>query len=344
MGCLYQHMPPVGIENKSVNKRIIDAAFKVLVLLLPAGILYHEFSGKDNLDALIATFWNQLANANGWWLAGMVLLVPFNWLAEVQKWHPLVARYEAMPKVRALKAVLAGFSFALVTPNRVGEYGGRVLFVRPENQWKAVLANAVGNMSQYLVLVAGGVWGGAWFASHLMGWNDGWLLICLALSLCAVAATLYLYFNILLLVRLIPRIPFLRRWQSLIRELKFLEETARPELARVLAWSVFRYGVYCTQYLFLLRFFEIKTGWTAGYAGIATIYLLQTIVPLPAIAGLLVRGSLAVFVWSYFGANEISSLAASFVLWIINLILPALIGTFSLFSVNITKSLGYDDD
>ena len=82
----------------------------------------------------------------------------------------------------------------------------------------------------------------------------------------------------------------------------------------------------------------------AGYAGIATIYLLQTIVPLPAIAGLLVRGSLAVFVWSSFGANEISSLAASFVLWIINLILPALIGTFSLFSVNITKSLGYDDD
>jgi hypothetical protein len=67
-------------------------------------------------------------------------------------------------------------------------------------------------------------------------------------------------------------------------------------------------------------------------------------VPLPAVAGLLVRGSLAVFVWSHFGANDLSSLAATFVLWIINLILPALIGTFSLASVNITKSLGYEDD
>ena len=334
----------VGAEKKGISRRIINTAFKILVVLLPAGLLYYELTSKDNLDSIIATFYSQLENANGCWLAGALLLIPFNWLTEVQKWQPLVARYEDISQGQALKAVLAGFSFALFTPNRVGEYGGRILFVRPENRWKAVLANAVGNMSQYLVLVSGGVLGSAWFVSNMMGWANRWVLVGLLLTACAVAAILYLYFNIRLLIRLIPHIPFLRRWQSLIREIRFLEKLERSELSMVLGWSVVRYGVYSTQYLFLLHFFEINAGWVAGYAGIATIYLLQTIVPLPAIAGLLVRGSLAVFVWSYFGANEISSLAASFVLWIINLILPALIGTFSLFSVNITKSLGYDDD
>lgn len=333
-----------GAEKKGGNKRIINTAFKILVVMLPASLLYYELNSKDNLDSIMATFYGRLENANGWWLAGALLLIPFNWLTEVQKWQPLVARHEDISQGQALKAVLAGFSFALFTPNRVGEYGGRVLFVRPENQWKALLANVVGNMSQYLVLVAGGALGGAWFVSNMMGWANRWVLVGLLLTACAVAAIIYLYFNIRLLIRLIPHIPFLRRWQSLIREIRFLEKLERSELSMVLGWSVVRYGVYCTQYLFLLYFFEINAGWAAGYAGIATIYLLQTIVPLPAIAGLLVRGSLAVFVWSNFGANEISSLAASFVLWIINLILPALIGTFSLFSVNITKSLGYDDD
>jgi hypothetical protein len=59
---------------------------------------------------------------------------------------------------------------------------------------------------------------------------------------------------------------------------------------------------------------------------------------------LVARGNLAVQAWAFFGANEISSLAATFTLWIINLILPALIGTFSLFYVNIAKLPAHEDD
>ncbi|MCB0576837.1 MAG: hypothetical protein KDC61_19920, partial [Saprospiraceae bacterium] len=73
---------------------------------------------------------------------------------------------------------------------------------------------------------------------------------------------------------------------------------SRRDLLRVLFWSALRYGVYSAQYFMLLQFFGIKTGVFAGFAGIATIFLLQTVVPLPAFAGLLVRGNLAIFVWS----------------------------------------------
>lgn len=337
-------MTEVVVEKKSLKKRILNAAFKVLVLLLPAAVLYHELSGRDNLDGIAATFLERLENADGWWLAAAVLLVPFNWLAEVQKWRPMVARHTSMSHWRALKAVLAGSSFALFTPNRIGDYGGRVLFVQPEYRWKAVIANAVGNLGQYIVLLAGGALGSIWFAGNVLHWSDQWMFFALAGALVSVSILLYGYFNIRLLVPFIRRFTWLQRWKSLLREIHFLEQVERRRLADVLAWSAFRYVVYSTQYLFLLRFFEIKAGIPAAYAGIATIYLLQTIVPLPALTGLLVRGSLAVFVWSHFGANEISSLAATFVLWIINLILPALLGTFSLFSVSITKSLGYDDD
>lgn len=331
-------------EKISPNKRLLNNLFKALVVLLPAVFLYYELLSKDNLGDIAATFWQQVRYSNCWWLAGALLLLPFNWFAEVQKWRFFILRYEPMSRGKAWKAVLAGTSFALFTPNRVGEYGARVLFVRPENQWKALIANVVGSMSQYIVLLLGGVLGSIWFAGHVLEWSPRWQIGAFAVATVPLAVLFYYYFNIRLFIPLAERIPFVRRWQSLSREIHFLEHIERRDLAFVFIWSAFRYAIYSTQYVLLLQFFGIKTGIIAGYAGVATIYLLQTVVPLPALAGLLIRGSLAVFVWSHFGANDVSSLAATFILWIINLILPALIGTFSLFSVNITKSLGYEDD
>lgn len=334
----------LAIEKKPSHKRWLNTLFKILVVLLPAFVIYYELSGKNNLRELLAVFFQQLRSAETWQLYAAVLLIPVNWLSEVQKWRPFVVRHEPMSRWKAMQAVLAGSSFALFTPNRVGEYGGRVLFVRPENQWKALFANVVGSLGQYVVLLAAGAVGTLWMVAECLHWDAHWQTAFVAGAVASLAALFYFYFNISLIAPFARRLPFLNKFEPYVRNVHFLEKISRLELGNVLVWSAFRYAVYATQYFLLLQFFGIKTGITAGYAGIAAIFLFQTIVPLPALAGLLVRGSLAVFVWSHFGANDVSSLAVTFVLWIINLILPALIGTFSLISVNITKSLGYEDD
>lgn len=326
------------------NKRLLNASFKTLVTLLPCVILYYEFSGKKNLGEITAMFVQQLQNSDGWWLTLTLFLVPVNWLAEVQKWRPLLAPYESISRSQALRAVLAGTSLAMFTPNRIGEYGGRILFVQPKNHWKALLGNALGNASQYLVLLTGGVLGGLWFTGQMLGWGIGLQIALLVPAVLSLAVLFYIYFNIGLIIPLAKRIPLLRRLESYRNEVHFLGKIEQNRLSVLLFWSAFRYAVYSSQYVLLLYFFEIKPGFTASFAGVATIFLLQTVIPLPALAGLIVRGSLAVFMWSYFGANELASLSVTFLLWIINLVLPALIGTFFLFSVNITKSLGYEDD
>ena len=78
------------------------------------------------------------------------------------------------------------------------------------------------------------------------------------------------------------------------------------------------------------------------YFYIATIYLLQTSVPLPPLMGLFVRSEVALFVWGMYSANEIAILAATFGLWILNLLIPALIGTVFMLNINVLKSLGYE--
>lgn len=312
--------------------------------MLPATVLYYELRDKDNLGEIGTTFHLHWQGAEWWWLFGTCLLIPFNWLVEVQKWLPFIARHEPISQWKATKAVLAGTSLALFTPNRLGEYGGRMLFVRRENQWKALIANAVGSLAQYLVLTTAGAMGAIWLGGRMLSWKSEIQLAAIVATVLMLAVLYYFYFNIRVAVPLARRIPLLQQLKPYLRGAAFLEQIERRELTAVLGWSALRYAIYSSQYFFLLQFFGIKTGLWGGYAGIATIFLLQTVLPLPALAGLLFRGSLAVLVWSHFGANDISSLAVTFVLWIINLILPALIGTFFLYSVNITKSLGYDDD
>ena len=330
--------------GKTLPKWLINSLFKVFVTLVPAVVLYYELQGRSDLTDISSTFCRQLQQADRAWFYLACLLIPLNWMAEVQKWRPFILRSEYISQWHALKAVLAGTSFALFTPNRIGEYGGRLLFVRPENHWKAFIANAVGSIGQYLIILTGGMVGGIWLAGYMLGWAGEAQVQAILGGVLLLALLYYLYFNIRLIILLGQRLPLPEKVRSWRRHVEILEHFSHTDLLKILGWSGLRYVIYSTQYFLLLQFFGIKTGVLAGFAGIATIFLLQTVVPLPAIAGLLVRGNLAIFIWSGFDANEVSILAATFVLWIINLILPALVGTFSLFHVNITKTLGYDDE
>ena len=322
----------------------MNIAFKVAVVVCLSAALYIELQSRKNLTDIYAVFLHQLRTANWFYLVVVCALMPLNWLIETLKWQPFLRRYDPVSLSRAFFAVLAGVSFALFTPNRVGEYAGRLLFIRPENHWKSLLVNGVGGVAQYLVLLTGGMLGGLWFAQKFLNWDQSALLSAAVFVFLGLILLYYIYFNIRHIIPIARRIPLLRRLKPYVRDLVLLEQFRQRDLLLILFWSATRYLIYSTQYVLLLHFFSIQPGFWGAYAGVATIYLLQTIVPLPAIAGLLVRGNLAVFVWAFFGGNELSSLAATFVLWIINLIFPALVGTFSLFHVSITKTLGYEDD
>ena len=326
------------------TRKYINIGFKTLVLLLLSGMLYYELTEKENLPGVWATFCRQLAGARMGWLIAALTLMPFNWLAETQKWYLFIRRYEPMSRWKALQAVLAGVTVSLFTPNRVGEYGGRILFVRPGNRWKAVITNLVGNFAQFMILLAAGC------AGAILIMERFWHLELLYVQLFGLMATIGLalmflvYYNIRAFIPVARKFPLLRRIKRFVKDLRVLEHFSRRELSGILKWAGIRYSIYATQYLCLLKFFDIKISLLEGYAGIATIFLLQTCVPLPPVTGLVARGNLAVQLWGQAGANELSSLAATLTLWIINLILPALVGTFSILYVNIAKTFVYEND
>jgi len=74
--------------------------------------------------------------------------------------------------------------------------------------------------------------------------------------------------------------------------------------------------------------------WIESFSAILFVFLLQTGLPIPPSAGLLARGSIAVWVFSWFATDigyplialQSAVLASTFVLWLINVLLPATVG------------------
>jgi hypothetical protein len=117
-----------------------------------------------------------------------------------------------------------------------------------------------------------------------------------------------------------------RKWDQWAKLQATLQSYKKTKLLKVLGIAMCRYLIYSCQYLFLLYGFGIEMNPILGLAGIATIFLVQSSVPLPPFMALVARGELAILLWSEYGANELAVLASTFALFIINLLVPALLG------------------
>jgi hypothetical protein len=319
--------------------QLLSTALTLLLLAL----LYHELKHREQWSHLQVVFQQLQAAENYVWLLLALLLMPFNWLAETGKWRQLLQQYEPMSWWKAQQAVWVGLAVSLFMPNRTGEFAGRILFVRPENRRFAITANLIGNYAQMTVTGCMGLWGLCLLFSTL--WYPDFagpvLLVVAAAAGCGVL--LFLYLRLRYLPRYLSRTPHLLV-KRFAKEILFFDACHALEWRRLLGWAILRYALFASQYYFLLIFFGVKPGIFLAFAGISALFLFQTGIPLPPLAGLLARGNAAVFLWGQMGAPEVCSLAATFALWIINLILPALVGTFSLFFVNIVKTFTHEND
>lgn len=304
-------------------------------------ILYHQIFNREDLtiQSLGQEFMTKISWQSLPWLLLVLVLMPLNWFFETQKWLALMRKIEPIALKEALRVVLVGLTFSLFTPNRVGEYGGRVMMVSKEKRFMSVYATMVGISSQWIVLVVGGWWA-LMFAFYWAFIPSSSLLFASLLSIGGLATIvlLVIYFNLRRLIDYCLRFKWTEKWAQKIKKSLFQYYTKR-ELWGALGYSMVRYFIYSFQYLCLLYFFGFEANVLATFLGILIVFLLQTGIPLPPSTGLLARGNIALLVFGYLSVAHNAPtiiLASTFSLWMINVILPALIG-----AVFIAK-LGWD--
>jgi hypothetical protein len=313
----------------------------LLLAVLLVWAIHRQVFGKEEADDIWISFKQHFRSGNWHWLWWNALLIPVNWFLETLKWRQLIKGFSDYSLWRTFQAILAGVSVGIFTPNRVGEYGGRVLLVKPEHNWRAVISTMVGSLAQMLILLSFGLIGAIYFATNYMEVVDQqmtWLLVVGGVGVLAMWITFY---NIRRLLAWVKRFEWIQRFERYTKHLEVLTHYDARALSVALLYSFLRYLTYSTQYYFMLRFFDIDISLFVAYAGIATIYLIQSSIPLPPYLDLLARGEVALLIWSTFTTDEIAIFGSTFTLFIFNLIVPALFGMLIIFRSNIAQSLGW---
>ncbi|WP_052597473.1 lysylphosphatidylglycerol synthase domain-containing protein [Aureispira sp. CCB-QB1] len=306
---------------------------KLTLVIVLGAILYHQIFGREDLtlQKLGVEFWQHLSWKKVPLLMLVLVLMPLNWFFETQKWLALMRKIESISFFQALKVVLIGLSCSLFTPNRVGEYGGRVMMVSPQNRLLAIWATMVGISSQWIVLVVGGWWGlmGAFYGG-LIPIHEALLSSLILVGGVASSCLLGIYFNLRKIVPYSMKFKWTRNWAMKMQRSSF-DYYNNKELIEALGYSITRYWIYSSQYVCLLFFFGFDANILSAFLGVIIVYLLQTGIPLPPSTGLLARGNIAVLILGYLTVKEDASMAilsATFSLWMINVVLPSVVGAF----------------
>ncbi|MBL7691891.1 MAG: flippase-like domain-containing protein [Flavipsychrobacter sp.] len=261
-----------------------------------------------------------------YFLVAAIVLMLANSFLESYKWFSLVRRSEPVSYGRALASYLAGIAFSIITPNRIGEYPGRILYLGRGSTMHYIGVSVTGVLSQLAAIwflgLAGLVYYNIAFPDHLA---QAALVVCVVINILLG----FLYLNFDRWLSLLERIPWLRRFSVYG---KLMGRMPVAEKWRILTISIVRVMVFTAQYLFLLTWMNVDVPIVAGFCLSALFFWVLAVVPSLALTELGVRGTVSLFIFGHFSVNTVGILAATTCLWLLNLVIPAVPG-----SILITK-------
>ncbi len=283
----------------------------------------------------LSQYWDLfLLNLHGtslWVFALVVFFMLLNWGLEAAKWRLLIHKIEDISFMRSFQAIMSGVTLAIFTPNRIGEYGGRIFYLEKADRIMGIAVTLIGSYAQIAVTLVLGLIGMQLYAIYFTDLEGYMLLTTFSVAWLLILLVLISYFNIKLVYRIVHRIPFMKKARKYIR---IFYRYDFQELLKVILLSLLRYGVFTAQYILLLYAFGIKIALIPAITMVTMIFLTQMVIPSITLTELGIRGNIAIYFFEILTENLVGILAASFSLWLINLIIPAVIGFILILRVN----------
>lgn len=256
------------------------------------------------------------------WLC--MILMPVNVLLEAKKWQLLAGSAQPLNYRGALGSYLSGIAFSMVTPNRIGEYPGRLLYLRRKNTLRLISVSVLGALAQMFTLFIYGTAGLIFF--NINFYHPLALTILIACAVFTIVLGIA-YWKFEAWSPIIERIKWLRKFNIYKKLLKRF--TAREQLT-ILLISILRYAIFTAQYLFLLYWMNVTMPFFEGFMMCALFFWVITIIPSITLVELTERGQVGLYLFHHYSENTIGILTATVGLWCINLILPAIVGSILL--------------
>lgn len=298
--------------RKNILSIIVKAFIGLACLTLIVHRLYQSYSA-ENLSSVkeIFTFYNSLL------ILLTVLLLFLNWGIEVFKWQLFTKKIEKISFKKAWQSVWMGVCIGNLTPGRLGEFAGRVLFFKPEHRAKATTLHFVSGIVQLVVTIIMGCAGLLCFSTMI---DKSYFTTILTAE-----GTLLLVFTVLLwrvnnVIIWLKKTNFLKKYDFTHLEIE------RSMLLKMLLLSTIRYIVFAWQFYLLLAACGVQGNIYHITGAITVTYLLLSTIPMISFIEVAIRAFVVVLLFGGLGSNDWKLSIAATLLWLINIVIPSVVG------------------
>jgi uncharacterized membrane protein YbhN (UPF0104 family) len=321
-------------KRKSPIRLFIHYFLGPILFILLSWSIYRQLSNQQHLQKSWQQISDSFTSPRILYLLSAIVLMIVNWTLETVKWKLCIRRIQQIRFITAFKAVLSGVSFSVSTPNRVGEYLGRVLYMDEGNRLKAISLTITGSLSQLIITLVMGLAGLLTLGSKLETrgvLSHFWLKSILYGTIIALLILTILYFRLAGVARWFERIKGVKKYGWLFQA---LEEFNATLLLQLLSLSALRFLVFIVQYYLLFRFFGVDVTWEQTLWAVSVSFLVMAVIPTIALfTDLSLRGEISLKLVGLFSENHLGIWFASVNIWVINLIIPALAGSLLILSI-----------
>ncbi|MDB5138625.1 MAG: hypothetical protein JWR12_541 [Mucilaginibacter sp.] len=312
-------------------KKLFSYLLKLGILVLAFWFIYHRIikngANLQNFNKLISPITYDRVVVT---MVFVVLLMIVNWVLESLKWRHLTRVLSPMSIWKAIESVFCGLTWAVFTPNRIGEYGGRVMFLPNRRRIHGVFAMAVGSFGQNVITNVLGSGAIVWFVYTYLHLN-AWLMAGITVvALGFMALMLTFYFNIKWMVSLLNRIKFLKKFH---RFFDIMGKYKTAELLSIMWFCLARFLVFTFQYYLIMHLLIPQIPILQMTLLMFVFFFIQSAIPSLDLIDIGVRSITADKLFSYITDQHIAVVVAISLIYIINLIIPAILGSVFVFKL-----------
>lgn len=287
-----------------------------LLLFIICGILiYRTLIHQPNLEnygkELVVQF-SQISLLAWFYL---ILLMLLNLSIESIKWKLVVDIDTPINWSQAFKSVFVGQAFAFYTPNRLGDYIGRSIMLQSIDTKLLLAKTAWVSYAQMLITIIIGAIAFKLqprFEAHL-----AWIIPIIAI------VSTFFYFI---------KIQFPNKWNYFNKY-----QIQNIVKIKLLSLSLLRYAVFIIEYAWVANILGLSIPLYDLIIGLAIMFISLSILPTFSYTEWVVRGQMILFVFSIWTQNSLLLIALSTLIWLVNLVLPAIFGAFLLLGFKLKR-------
>lgn len=331
--------------NKNIQKNLSQKnLFKILnfVLMFLAWVyLYSQIKNHQSFFLQITDLWNELQK-NKAILSIVFVLMFINWILEAKKWQLLIKSLAKISLFQSLQSVWIGLSLATFLP--LGNYLGRAKNLPQKNRFNSAGALIVNGGLQFWVTMLGGIYG----ISQFFELDNFVTFLFFVFWVLFYLLGLFFYKKYLIVVGgdtdnskigVMEENKFVRHFQS-VRKLKavdkliiwlkknlyFISHYSKTDIFKTTFLASLRYIVFLVQMILIFKAASFSLSIEKIIIGSSLLFAAKSVLPVGGfLVGLSVREATALYFFGSLGEGKVVTI--TFLLWIINIGLPVLVGS-----------------